>query len=65
MLFEVLRPTLLREADEQGITIEAFAASTLLADRYEHLLPGMVVVRRTLFRGLLMRREPQQDHARR
>lgn len=55
-LFEVLRPTLIREADEQGITIEAFAASQFLADRYDSLLPGMSVVRRTLFRGLLMRR---------
>lgn len=64
-LFEVLRPTLLKEADEQGTNIEAFAASTLLADRYEGLLPGMTVVRRTLFRGLLMRREPQQGQARR
>ncbi len=58
-LFEVLRPTLLREADGQGITLEAYAASQLLADRYKTLLPGMVIVRRALFRGLLMRREPE------
>lgn len=59
-LFEALRPTLLQEADEHGITIETFAASTFLADRFEGLLPGMTVVQRTLFRGLLMRREPRQ-----
>ncbi len=63
-LFEVLRPTLLKEADEHGITIEAFAASTFLADRLERLLPGMVVHRKTLFRGYLMRREPEKHHAR-
>lgn len=64
-LFEILRPMLLQEADEQGVSIEAFAASPVLAARFEYLLPGMTVVRRTLFRGLLMRREPRQDHARR
>lgn len=57
-LFGKLRPTLLQEADEQGITIEAYAPSQFLADRYDSLLPGMVVIRRNLFRGLLMRREP-------
>lgn len=62
-LLEVLRPTLLREADIHGITIEAFAASTFLAERYEGLLPGMTIVRRTLFRGLLMRRAPRPEQA--
>lgn len=57
-LVETLRSTLLEEADHQAITIEAFAASAILADRYGALLPGMTVVRRTLLRGLLMRREP-------
>lgn len=64
-LFEALRPTLLKEADERGITVEAFAPSQLLADRLEGLLPGMAVHRKTVFRGLLMRREPRGDHARR
>lgn len=59
-LFDALRPTLLREADMHGITIEAYAASHFLAERYEMLLPGMAIVRRNLLRGLLMRREPEQ-----
>ena len=64
-LVETLRTTLLEEADQQGITIEAFAASSILADRYTSLLPGMTVVRRTLLRGLLVRREPAQAQTRR
>ncbi|MDO5736066.1 MAG: hypothetical protein Q4P15_06285 [Propionibacteriaceae bacterium] len=57
-LIETLRPVLVGEADRQQIPLEAFAASTLLADRYSAVLPGMTIVRRTLLRGLLMRREP-------
>ncbi len=64
-LVETLRSTLLQEADRKGITIEAFAASAILADRYRAVLPGMTVVRRTLLRGLLVRREPVRAQPRR
>lgn len=58
-LISILRPVLLEDADRKGITVEAFAASTFLAERYSNVLPGIGIVRRTLLRGYLMRREPQ------
>lgn len=58
-LHDLLRPTLLAEADRQGIVVEVFAASTLLAERHKQQLPGVEIIRRSFLRGFLLRREPR------